>query len=360
MSVVCGLLLIRYLHVHGKFSLDHVAGGPQKFHAVPTPRIGGVLIVMGVIGGGVALQLFTQYPTSILFVLCVAAIPAFFGGLMEDVTKRVGPSSRLLLTFVAAILGIWLLGATITRLGVPIVDNWLNWWWLAAVVTIVAVGGIAHAINIIDGYNGLAGMVSALILISLGYVCFKLTDWPLLSICAAMLGSVLGFLVWNYPRGLIFAGDGGAYFLGFMIAEISVLLVKRHPQVSPWFPLLLVIYPVWETLFSIYRKKLVRGHSPGLPDGLHLHMLIYKRLVRWMMGSKEARHITRRNSATSPYLWGITLMSVVPAVLFWDDTAMLLLFVVLFIVIYLWLYNSIVRFRTPNWLKRHGRDQESP
>ena len=73
-----------------------------------------------------------------------------------------------------------------------------------------------------------------------------------------------GFLVWNYPRGMLFAGDGGAYIWGVVIALASVSLVQRNVLVSPWFPLLLLIYPVWETIFSIYRK-LVRGVSPGWP-----------------------------------------------------------------------------------------------
>jgi UDP-N-acetylmuramyl pentapeptide phosphotransferase/UDP-N-acetylglucosamine-1-phosphate transferase len=65
-------------------------------------------------------------------------------------------------------------------------------------------------------------------------------------------------LIWNYPRGKIFLGDGGAYLLGFWLAELSVLLVVRHPEVSPWFPMLLLVYPIFETLFSMYRSKVLQ------------------------------------------------------------------------------------------------------
>lgn len=171
-----------------------------------------------------------------------------------------------------------------------------------------------------------------------------------MGLCFAATGAVLGFLVWNFPRGMIFAGDGGAYLIGFLIAELSVLLVARHPQVSPWFPLLLVIYPVFETLFSIYRKKFLRGMSPGMPDGLHLHMLVYKRLVRWMVGSREARHLTRRNSMTSPYLWALSSLSVAPAMLFWNNTTVLMVCVGVFVLTYLYLYRMIIRFRSPRWM----------
>jgi UDP-N-acetylmuramyl pentapeptide phosphotransferase/UDP-N-acetylglucosamine-1-phosphate transferase len=155
--------------------------------------------------------------------------------------------------------------------------------------------------------------------------------------------------MWNFPAGLIFLGDGGAYFLGFMLAELSVLLLHRNAQVSPMFPLLLCAYPIFETIFSIYRKKVLRGSSPGQPDGVHLHMLVYKRLMRWSVGERERRETTR-NSMTSPYLWLLCLMSVIPAVLWWQNTAVLTCFLFLFMVSYVLLYWSIVRFRTPRWL----------
>jgi hypothetical protein len=116
------------------------------------------------------------------------------------------------------------------------------------------------------------------------------------------------------------------------------------------FPLLIVIYPVFETLFSIYRKKWLRGMSPGVPDGVHLHMLVYKRLMRWAVGDRDARQMTRRNSLTSPYLWLLCMTSVVPAVMFWNNTPVLALFIGLFAATYVALYRSIVRFRTPRWM----------
>ncbi len=280
----------------------------------------------------------------------LSAIPAFAGGLAEDITGKVGVLQRLILTFLAAAVGYFLLDARLTRLDIPFIDGLLAFAVFSFVFTLIAVGGIAHAINIIDGYNGLSGMIAFMIFASLGYVSFMVGDFLLLRINVVMAGAVAGFLIWNYPRGLIFAGDGGAYLLGFMIACNSVLLVNRHPEVSPWFPFLLVIYPVWETFFSIYRKKFLRGMSPGLPDGVHLHMLVYKRIVKWMFDSKEARHITIRNSMVSPYLWALSLISAIPAVLFWRHTEILAFFVFVFIFIYVWLYWRIVRFKSPKWL----------
>ncbi|WP_082113679.1 MraY family glycosyltransferase [Chromobacterium vaccinii] len=349
LSLFVGMCLIRFAHLHERFSADHDLGGVQKFHARPVPRIGGVSIAAGLaVGCGFLAWLLRD--ASVLRLLAVA-LPAFAVGILEDVTKKVGPLPRLLATFIAAILGYFVLGAGLQRLDIPLLDGLVSQFWvLSLLLTVVAVGGVAHAVNIIDGYNGLSGVVSIFIFLAMAYVAFKVQDAALLGICFAMIGAIAGFLFWNFPRGLIFAGDGGAYLVGFMIAEVAVLLVVRHPQVSPWFPLLCVIYPVFETLYSIYRKKFLRGMSPGVPDGLHLHMLVYKRLVRWMVGSKNADHKTMRNSLTSPYLWALSSISVVPAMLFWQHTGVLMTFCVLFAMTYIYLYRMIIRFRTPRWL----------
>jgi UDP-N-acetylmuramyl pentapeptide phosphotransferase/UDP-N-acetylglucosamine-1-phosphate transferase len=193
-------------------------------------------------------------------------------------------------------------------------------------------------------------MCVLMMLIAVAYVAFQVADSVISAFALIGVGAVLGFFIWNFPAGLIFLGDGGAYFLGFYVAELAIMLLWRNPEVSPMFPLLVCIYPVFETLFSIYRKKCLRGMSPGLPDGVHLHMLVYKRLMRWAAGPAGARDLTRRNSMTSPYLWLLCMTSVVPAVLWWHSTPVLAAFILLFAVTYTTLYWRIVRFRTPRWL----------
>jgi len=193
-------------------------------------------------------------------------------------------------------------------------------------------------------------MCGVLILACLCYVAALVGDTLLMQLALIGIGAILGFFIWNFPAGLIFLGDGGAYFVGFYVAELAILLLHRNAQVSPMFPLLLCIYPVFETVFSIYRRKFLRDVSPGLPDGLHLHSLIYRRLMRWAIGNKSAKELTRRNSMTSPYLWMLCMTAVAPAVLFWDNTPVLAVFVLLFGITYVALYWRIVRFKAPRWL----------
>ena len=165
-----------------------------------------------------------------------------------------------------------------------------------------------------------------------------------------MAAAILGFFVWNYPRGLIFLGDGGAYLIGFWIAIISIMLVSRHGNVSPWFALLVNGYPILETLFTIYRRKMHQGKSPGQPDGIHFHSLIFRRVLSIGKGGIKQDDWFTKNARTSPYLWVLTSMAIIPAILWWQSTPILVGFFALYILSYTWLYKRIVSFRTPRWL----------
>ncbi|WP_231895293.1 glycosyltransferase [Vogesella sp. LIG4] len=350
-SLLVCIALIRTQHLHARLSMDN-SSGVQKFHVNPTPRIGGVPLFLGVLLAALVSQLAHDHVGKLFGNLLLASIPVFLAGLTEDMTKRVSPLWRLLAAFTSAGLAAWLSGCILPKLGIIGVDYLLQIFPAVAVLfTVFAVGGVCHSINIIDGYNGLMGGVVLSVTGALAYVSLAVGDLPLLAVCLALAGGILGFLVWNFPKGMIFAGDAGAYLAGFMLAELAVLLVARHPGVvSPWFPFLVLIYPVFETIFSIWRKKFLRKMSPGLPDGLHFHMLVYKRLVRWMVGSREVSHLTRRNSLTAPYLWGVALFSITPALLLWKVEWALQVSAILFVIGYVWVYRRLVTFRAPRAL----------
>ncbi|WP_035589342.1 glycosyltransferase family 4 protein [Hippea jasoniae] len=347
-SLVICLLLIKFSK-WGGFGVDEIKSGPQKFHDKPTPRVGGVGIFMGFAVAVVELYWVANNKELLLFLL--AGVPTFLGGLVEDLTHKVSPKVRLFLALFAGFFVVWLLKASVGYIAFPVLGRLDFPLWFSWIFTIFAIAGVTNSINIIDGYNGLASMVSIMILLGLFYVSYKLNDKLLMQLSLILIFSIAGFFIWNFPFGSIFMGDGGAYFVGFSIATISVLLVDRHRSVSVWFPFLLVIYPVFETLFSIYRKKFLRGISPDQPDGLHLHMLIYKRVVKFLFNESSQQYKVFRNSSTSPFLWFLTGLSVIPAILFWNNTNMLFLFCLIFIAIYLYLYFSIATFKTGRFLR---------
>jgi UDP-N-acetylmuramyl pentapeptide phosphotransferase/UDP-N-acetylglucosamine-1-phosphate transferase len=297
------------------------------------------------------LQLNASLNVSVALGWSIALFPTFAAGLVEDLTQRLSARMRIFLSFLGAFLAVWWLGLDIDRTGLPAVDVlWSQLPWLGVVLALVAIAGLPHAFNLIDGYNGLAGFVALLVCMALAHVSLQVGDRQLAAMLLCLGGATAGFLVWNYPRGLFFAGDGGAYLWGGVIAIASITLVQRHDAVSPWFPMLLLIYPVWETVFSIYRKA-ARGTSPGVADALHFHQLIYRRIVREVFHDDEARRVLMRNNRTSPYLWGFAVLTVTPAVLFWGNTLVLMFFCALFVVSYVAAYLMIVRFKVPQWLR---------
>jgi len=259
LSFVLAVLLVLSKHWHGHLSMDSTAG-IQKFHTEPTPRIGGAAIACGVILGFV---LAPPGVAQLLGPLLLASIPALLFGLAEDITKRVGVRARLLATMACSVLGWAITDLAITDVNVPGLDWLLGFTLVSVAFTALAVGGVANAFNIIDGFNGLAAGTAVIVLGGLAVMAWHLGDADLMGLSLILGGAVLGFGLVNWPFGKLFLGDGGAYFVGFAIAWLTVLLLARHPQVSAWAPLLACGYPVLEVGFSMLRRSRRKSGTGG-------------------------------------------------------------------------------------------------
>lgn len=349
-AFLVGGLIVVSERWHGRFTGDNDLHKPQASHARAAPRVGGLAVVAGSLAGLLVLGPHNMTLTWLWPVLFIAAMPVFVAGLLEDITKDIGSGKRLLAAFASAAIAWWLLGG-VSRVGFSGIDWLLSFWPISLVFTMVAVGGCTHALNIIDGMNGLAGMIATLMSLSLALVALQVQDIPIFLIAAALASATLGFLVWNFPFGRVFLGDGGAYFVGFILAELAVQLVVRNPSVSPFYALAVLFYPVFETLFSIWRRRYKRGVPVDQPDALHLHQLVFRRLVR-VTFSRDRRHAVPAlcNAMTSPYLWVLALIGLVPATIWWDNTWMLCASLALFSGVYIWLYIRLVTWRRPSWL----------
>ncbi|HNB80674.1 MAG TPA: glycosyltransferase [Chitinophagaceae bacterium] len=305
-SLLTQYLVIDLSHKRGIFIDDHTSDLPQKLHSEPTPRIGGlgifiacVFMTKEVLGETLGLRI----------ILCL--IPAFLAGFLEDLFAKISPLRRLLIMSISALMAIYLLDAVVTDFGFIHVP-----YGVGVFITLIAFLGLINGTNLIDGFNGLSSGVCFLIFSAYFVISLRLNDMTMAYISLVCMGAILGFLLFNFPLGKIFLGDGGAYSLGFMLAVLSILIVRRHPEVSPWFALVCLIYPVWEVIFSFSRRMIIHRLSPLHPDSKHVHQLIY-------------RNITRQNNPmTSLLIFPFILLFNALAVWFYDSSLALFLIAV--------------------------------
>jgi UDP-N-acetylmuramyl pentapeptide phosphotransferase/UDP-N-acetylglucosamine-1-phosphate transferase len=311
--------------------------GVQKVHATPTPRVGGIAVYLALLIARTELR--RPEVLDILDTVLVAGLPALVIGLLEDITKRAGVRLRLAATIVSGLLASWMGGVKLTHLDVPLLDSLLTAAPLAWVATAIAVGGVANAINMIDGFHGLASGVTTIALLAIAAVAASVGDSSLALTAVVLAAAVAGFWLVNFPWGKLFLGDGGAYFAGFALAWLAVLLPMRNPAVSPWASLLICGYPVIEALYSIARRCFSR-RSPGQADGAHLHSLIASRFVRRRLRGVDP---ALQNPAVSVLMWICAAIPALLGVTFRASTLWLALGALACALLYHWLYRQVAR-----------------
>lgn len=309
--------------------------GVQKFHERETPCIGGVAVFMGFSIGLYVLD----HQAELLLVLWLASLPVFIVGLYEDLSASVSPFARLMSAFFSIAIAYFFLNIGVFSLGIGWVDYVLSNYTTASLLfTLLVVGGAINSLNIIDGFNGLLGGYAILASLAIAYVAYILGDSLILQLSLTLACSVLGFFVLNFPFGKIFMGDGGAYLVGLMLAIVGLILVDRHEELTNWFVLSIFIYPMYELLFSIYRRKIVHKTDASQPDANHLHSLVYRKLISCKL-FKQNKVIC--NSMTSPLMWLLSLIGIFPAIIWYNNQTKLIISVSVFMFFYTVVYKYI-------------------
>lgn len=352
LSFMCSFWLIKYSSKKNIFLDKDSILKPQKMHYGDIPRAGGVGIILALLLG-LAIFMFIKKDWEVLLFIPPMLL-IFASGILEDFANSISPKKRLILQTLGSLIMVLSYKYIITDIGfnMPIP--------LGIIFSVFCIVGIINAINIIDGFNGLAGGYAVLVFLSIGIVSYIVDKELIVYMCIISIGSILGFMVLNFPKGKIFLGDGGAYLIGFILACLLIMLTQNrigqnvdintiklifgyvessiantidstNIKVSAYFGLCVMIYPVFEVIFSVWRKKFVRNMSAMEPDGVHFHMLIYKRA-------------TRSNYKTSILIWLFNLPFLIGAVIFFDNTLILLILIVIFIALYLSIYFKIVNF----------------
>ena len=271
---------------------------PQHIHRELTPRIGGLPLALALFAGLIAYTFQAGSEPLVLWLLLICGLPVLLAGLAEDFAGKVSPAVRYSATLLSAGGAMVFADTYVSRVDVALLDGFLAWPPALVLFSLFCIAGVSQSFNIIDGKNGLALGCGGVALAAMGAAAASVGDMQLAALCWIGVASTVGLLLLNFPRGWIFLGDGGSYFLGFLVGCVAALLVSRHPQVSAWFPVVVAAYPIFETVFSFARRLLIERAGILQPDHLHFHSLLYRNLYL----------ILRRR-----YRWNIWLVNAVSA-----------------------------------------------
>ncbi|ACI18847.1 glycosyltransferase family 4 protein [Dictyoglomus thermophilum] len=235
----------------------------RKVHLKPIPRIGGVAFFLSIL---IVNVLFNK--SLIVEKIIFGGLLVFLVGLLDDFVE-LKPKPKFWLTFLAVLIAVFI-GVRVDVWRIPYTKIIIKGFW-ADVITFVWLLGITNAMNFIDGLDGLAGGVAVISSFSLLIISLLLGRFEMALLLSSILGSVLGFLFYNFPPASIFMGDSGAMFLGFILGAISIIgVLKVSTIINLFFPIVVLGFPVLDTAFSIIRR-LLEGRAPWKYDKDHLH-----------------------------------------------------------------------------------------
>ena len=306
MSLVLNILVTYLWHkkAYRKLGLENYKA-IQRIHLNETPRLGGFIFIL-------SLDSFAMYSNineNIIFLklILTCLIPIIIIGLKEDLFHNVAPSVRLFsLLFVGWLFSVKYRGPLPDLTYVPLIGKLMLFQGSVSFFYILSIVTIANGMNLIDGANGLCGAAVLSIMSALLFVSYKTNDIVMLSLIFNSILLFIPFMVLNYPYGWIFLGDLGSYALGLIVSMFSIIFFGRHPEISPWLAVLILIYPATEVIFSTVRR-FFSGVKIYNPDKNHLHLKVYRYLRRHLVYKKMANPLV---TLISIGLWVFPMVSV--------------------------------------------------
>ncbi|MFT6459541.1 glycosyltransferase family 4 protein [Pseudophaeobacter arcticus] len=351
-SVIVSAVLVITKSKHLKFTgAGADTSAVQASHTVPTPRIGGLAVMAGMVSG-VMFDLAQGH--TLYLILLLTGLPMFLTGLGEDLFRHISTKVRYLATVVSAAIAIWATGIWITT-----ADSYgLEWAFalppLAILITLFVVASYCHAFNLIDGLNGLASGTGILIAVGLAGIAVQAGQQEIVSMCMITAVSIAGFFLFNFPFGRLFLGDSGAYIIGYMLTWTGLVILHLEPATSTWALFLIFFWPLADTLFAIYRR-LSRGVSLDTADRLHFHQVVLRGLEIFFLGRNKRR--TANPLATSVLL-PVIAVPVFTGVYLWNNPLASFLALVFFGFVFVLSYRISIRTAQARLL-RPGSKQEN-
>ena len=230
---------------------------------------------------------------------------------------------------------IYLLPISILNIDIPFLSVLLNNHFFSSIFVLLCFLFIVNGANLIDGFNGLLTINLIIINSILAYINLVNTNLSFAILIVSQIIVLFLFLLFNFPKAKIFLGDGGAYLMGSLVALNTIITNNLNSNISSFFFCTLLFYLFFEVFFSFIRK-LLQNKLPIYPDGQHLHMLSYYKILNLFDKNKA-------NFLNSLIINFIYLILVMPGLYFLENPLMSRLWFFVLLFIYLIIYNRLYR-----------------
>ncbi len=322
------LILNKY---NSKLLIDDQFTKPQAFHESPISIAGGVCIFFSLL----IVYLDFLLLKNIFFLEYLSFCTLFFLlGFLDDIKIDIKPKTRLILMIIFLIVLIKYNSFYIDKTGIEILNNWLeNSKIFSLIFVCLCFLFVVNGANLIDGYNGLLGIHSLIILVNLFIINYLGQNTDLASLLFFGILILIIFLTFNFPKAKIFLGDSGSYLLGAFIAISAIKTSIENPTISPFYFCIILFYLFFEVFFSFFRKLIKEKQSPILPDKKHLHMLLYKILL------KNNNNKLKSNYYVSIIINLIYLILTIPPIFMMKDGQFCKYYSLLFFITYIFSYK---------------------
>ena len=328
----CKYFLLILSKFDPKLLVDDQFNKPQAFHTFPISTSGGA----GIFFSFFILCLYLFLTQQIIYYEYLSFCTLFFFlGLVDDLKLNTKPKFRLLLMIAFLITLVILNEFYIENTGIRFLNRFLEIDIFALFFVCLCFLFIINGSNLIDGYNGLLSIHTLIILINLFFVNYfgGNNDLAFFIFCVILVITI--FLKYNFPKATLFLGDSGSYFLGTFIAISVIKTSIANPTISPFYFCILLFYLFFEVFFSFIRKIAVERRSPLFPDGKHLHMLLYKTLL------KKNNDKLKSNYYVSVVINLIYLILIIPAIFMMNNGMFCKYYSIIFFLIYFFSYKII-------------------
>ena len=324
---------ILFFIIKKKFFLDNYHEGPQKIHSEPTSRSGGMIIFIFLLINSVIFFDFNDEITKIVITFILISIFS----IREDIFTHTEPLNRLLVIFLASSIIIYFADIYL-KFEIPYLENLLNLKFIQIIFIILLISTVVNGFNIIDGSNGHCTLISLTNALIIFFIAVENSEFDFLYSYTPIIFLAIFFLCFNYPKGLIFLGDTGAYLFGWYLScSLLILLQNLQNSISEIIFLNILFYPFFETVFSFIRKIYLKK-SPFKPDSEHLHLMMIDYL-------KNHKKVINFNSLTTIYLLPIWITPLVIIPLIYKNNYYLITFLFVQIIIYITFYIILKKIR---------------